>query len=788
MCTLCAHRFRSFPGSRRHCPGRPVGRGALHNTICDFYSTLNVDARLLESHTVEVTCALEYEVFGDGFAWYSQAPITGVERIIDDKRYVHSATMDLMLFDRTRIRFLECKPRETIEKKLSKEHPDDWVLEADVWTNRPMRGWALSNGFHFEVWCPPTPTALYLSNLQLLYALKSTNLSTSEQHAAAKLKQRLSDEPLTISEAVALARGLTPRSISILLAAGDIFGTVRSRGLDSPDDFILYFSKTRAVESDQKLLDELGRSLQQPVVTDPILRATEVDYNAGLARRDRALRMIRGDEPLTIRYKPLVKKVTACLVAGENPLRECLTNYFTSGVRGSRLNEGQEKALKDTVEDTWDKGAVSFKKDLVPFLKENCKALGVIAPSTTSLLGYIRKRRNDQHVLSTIGRKAYHAQKDPTDPYFSTIPAIAPGLCAHIDSTKFDTRLSTQIIEALPFAAPVLYVAMDSCGPKPIGRAIMFGQSCRDFLAVLMRDILWRQGWLPRSFFADGGSENTSKWCQDFCAGTGISRFKPPTGNPAKNSPAENALGRVNTLLAHRLLGSTAPDKQGRKTDNRFKSYNRACILFKDIVKEIDAVLFNDMAGTPTANNLGSPKEKTDDLVGSFGHLGIRRQYDDDFRILTSIPIEQDISAYGKIGYRHLERTYRSTALSEKLREHGTASKKLRDCVDPTLMYFKFGSDWVSGSSREAVVIRHRSFFDRLFLSMSGRSIRSKNAEIRVDIASERNDRIGRANASAAATAHLPVAQKDPVPENAPESEELGFDETDLSPFDEEAA
>jgi hypothetical protein len=101
-------------------------------------------------------------------------------------------------------------------------------------------------------------------------------------------------------------------------------------------------------------------------------------------------------------------------------------------------------------------------------------------------------------------------------------------------------------------------------------------------------------------------------------------------------------------------------------------------------------------------------------------------------------------------------------------------------------MYFKFGKDWVMGSSREAIVVRHRSFFDQLFLSMSGRSVRSKNAEIRDDIATVRNDRIGRANASAAGTAHLPETEEKPQESPAPQLDDPLIEVANLEAFEEE--
>jgi putative transposase len=307
-------------------------------------------------------------------------------------------------------------------------------------------------------------------------------------------------------------------------------------------------------------------------------------------------------------------------------------------------------------------------------------------------------------------------------------------------------------------------------------------------LAILMRDVLYRQGRLPPYVLHDGGSDNASIWFRGFCLATGVSRVKPPAGAAKKNSRAENALGRTNLQLSHRLLGSTAPDKMGRRVDSKIKSYNTACLLFKDIVHLLDTYLFEDLADSPTGNSIGSPREKSQFWGEAFGNVGVVLPYDDNFRIMTSVPVDREISAMGTSGYRHLNRTYRSARLSELLHT-GYASEKLRDPVDPTLMYFRFGTEWVSGSSREWSVLRTRGPLDQLFATMSGRTIRSRNAAIREEIGRNRQDRIELANASAPATAHLPKSQTDNCSEQpGREDDDIFVDDElgELTPFPDE--
>jgi putative transposase len=770
---------------RLSSPARKVGAVALKNTVVQFWSKLNRSSRELESHTVETLCALELEMFSNSLEYFVQVRVDGVERMINDKRYVHSATIDIMAFKPTAIVFVDCRCQEAIDLK-SKEKPYDWIREGATWIHRPYKEWAEHRGYAFETWIPPRPASLYLANLMVLYAFKGEPLLDGEKRAAQTLQNRVMQKPLSILDALSSIHGLTLRTISILLASGWVFGTLQSRPLSETDRFFLFGDKQRCAEADSQWLATLEASLDRPVVDNAILCATKTDHDAAKERLARVTRMLEGTEQVTRRYRKFTDAVLACQRKGSSPLQACLTQYSRCGRRTTQLEPDQLRAMQEVVRKYWNTGAVKFKNDLHHHLDTECKNRSVATPSATTLGTFLRRRSSLAHALATGGRKAFHALEDPVDPVYATIPALVPGLHMHVDSTKFDDRMSTELIRSLPFACPTLYLAIDSCSPEPMGRAILFGDACRDMLMILMRDILFRHGVLPRYVSGDRGCDLSSDVFREFCGAVGITILTSPTSDPRKNGPAENGLGRVNLLLAQRLLGSTEPDKQGRKVDNRFKSYRTACHLFKTIVEEVDTCLFEDLANTPTGNSTGSPREIAEVVGGAFGNVGVAIPNDENFRILTSIPLTRDISVVGTQGYRHEHRMYRSAKLSEMLKI-ATPIEKRRDCVDPTLLYFKFGDSWVSASSRDSVVMRTRGDLEQLFSTMMGRRVRSENARIRNDIARARLNRIERANASAAATAHLrlpaPLAERDP----SADFDVTPFgDLSGLTPFDEE--
>jgi putative transposase len=333
----------------------------------------------------------------------------------------------------------------------------------------------------------------------------------------------------------------------------------------------------------------------------------------------------------------------------------------------------------------------------------------------------------------------------------------------HVDSTKFDERCTPDFLSSLGFDCPTLYLAMDSATGRPLGRAILFGPACRNALAVLIRDILYRQGFLPRYWNADGGSEYIGPWLEGFCSLTGATRIQPPAGNPRKNSLAENALGRVNAELAHRFLGSTAPDKQGRSVTSRQKSYATACHKYSTVVEHLDRYLFDDMPTVPHGAARFSAQEKSEYLTELFGNVGtVSIANMDDFLIATSIPIERDISVDPVRGIRYLRRTYVSTELMRQIRLSRVIEKRL-DCVNPRRMYVRFPERWVLAMASDHQITAGQSDLVTLFEIMTDSRVRSENEAIRKAKRIARTLEIQRANEVAGSTKHL-QAISEPTP------------------------
>jgi putative transposase len=762
---------RQLEEIRHGCPAREVGAGAKKNIITGLSSRINGDLRKLESMSCEALCALELEVFSGATAYYCQPRIFDVPRPRASRTYFNPATLDLLVYGKTGPYLVECKPEATLEKLVDRK-PEEWVKNEAGYANLAHQRWSSISGIQVRVWAAPTPQAHYTSNLENLYAAKGEQLDDRQRRKAERLLARLADGPLSCDDAIDCVRGISSRTLWTILADGTIYGTVKSCPLELSDRFLLFADEEQALAIDRVNLDGLANSMRSVTrLESPLLTARTSDYKCSKERVERADRILIGVEENTRRMAPLVKLVCQARANGENPLEVCLTRFHQSGNREQRLTDQQEVEIDRVIRTRWqapNADNVTTQLGLYHALKVACEKAGIKAPSRPSLVRRLECFSKEIRAEVTGGRKALHAVEDPVDPLHASLVKQTPWIRSHVDSTKWDQRLDPGVIDAMPYACPTVYVAIDSTG-VPLGRAVMFGPSCRAYLGVLLRDIVVRHGYLPRFIMHDGGGEYR-RWFEQILELTGMSEYQGPTGDPAKNSRAENGLGRLNTMLAHRLVGSTLPDRQGRKVDNKFKSYKTARMLFCEAVKLIDDALF-DIGDTPGPHEPGSPFEKAAYSHDAVNCLGIPMTLNDDFLFITSIPITK-VTPNGTASIRHEGRTFRSSELSRHLAMHKLLECR-RDCVDPTLMWIKFPGAIVRASTSDALVARSLSQLELLYDLMSSPELRRVNAKRKEERDLAAYKRIRNAEASAPAVGHLKKAADDqskreagkPVPE-----------------------
>jgi len=294
-----------------------------------------------------------------------------------------------------------------------------------------------------------------------------------------------------------------------------------------------------------------------------------------------------------------------------------------------------------------------------------------------------------------------------------SLSAMGFGHTVHIDSSKFDNRVAPNVLLGLPAECATFYLAVDEATGMPIGCKLIFGAARIQGMALLMRDIVRRHGFLPRMIHCDRGPENRSKWMEAFChLRTGI-RYSPTAGS-AWNGLAENTIKQVNDQVAHRLAGSTLPDKRGRAVDGRFKSYRNARTDFLTVVEEVEHFVFHVLSKVPDRKNL-TPEEKRDHAVDRYGCMGVPTEYNDDFMIQTSTMVKLGRRVDSRRGLRTDLGYYVSDELIHAM-SSATIEEARRDCNYPEVMYVRTDAgEWIKAFHSSIAQSGGKSDDERLF-------------------------------------------------------------------------
>ncbi|MBB6249154.1 hypothetical protein [Rhodanobacter sp. A1T4] len=516
--------IREIEEMRAESPARPLSQKGLKNILVDFYSQKNGQRRKLESYTVEFLYSLWLELFSPCHEYYVQVRPKNIDR----SGRVSSTTADFMVFEPEGVCLVECKPTVALEH-LAAKRPDEWVCRDGVWTRPPVEAWANERGLRYMIWCPPEPHGIYQANLLILYAQQCVDGGAPAIEACiSRLIKTVEEKPLVVAEALTSISSLSGTHLLKALASKQIFGPLKSIPLDEVDRFPLYASSAQAEANDALSFTALQGGMLQPTVGSPILLASVVDYEHGIKRLERVKRILAGEDSGSRRYLDLVKKVLDARDGGGNELEVCLTEYYKSGRRVSQLTSAQEELMHLSILRYRRDATIRGKVQAHDHLTLLCRNAGVRTPCRATFNARLKKFSLEKRAYTEGGHRGFHAVELATDPGARTLRCFLPGIMVHVDSTKFDERCSPDFLATLGFDCPTLYLAIDSATGKPLGRAILFGTSCRNSLAVLIRDVLHRQGSLPRYWIVDGGSEYTGEWFESFCTLIGATRIQPP--------------------------------------------------------------------------------------------------------------------------------------------------------------------------------------------------------------------------------------------------------------------
>jgi putative transposase len=457
----------------------------------------------------------------------------------------------------------------------------------------------------------------------------------------------------------------------------------------------------------------------------------------------------------------LAKRVAKAVSEGKPALVACLTHYERSGNRIARLNEQQTHALIKIAERWQSPDAPQTKCDAWFELEDLCKAEGIDTPSSTTLSRHLRMQDGARRALNNGGLRAYQALAPRSDPTFRSGRAVGYGHTLHIDSSKRDVRCGSEL-EALQkerrskkskeWTTDIFYVGVDDATELPMAHAFVVGPARVDAEAILLREYVFRHKMLPREIIVDRGPENRSIWLQEFCLLHGIKLTYAMTAGSRANSQAEFVIGQVNAQVAHKLAGSTAPDKAGRAVDGRFKSRATARHAFLTVCELFKEFLYEFLPSIPKENGT-TPLQCKEELLAKLSPMGTPQALDDAMLFTTSRRWDR-YSVSEKRGIRLGSHFYTSDAVRMHLR--GSMPDEIRsDSVDPSTLWVKFGSELTKAFHSSVTLMASLSTEERLWNHLIDKVVQRDNREDKRNQARKLHQSLQRAASAAPATQHL---------------------------------
>lgn len=761
---------------------RKVGGAALTNVRVRHASMKNRDSRVLESHMCELIFAYELEFDPDVLGYEVQVPCRGVQRRTSlGRKHVSNANIDFLVFRHETVELVECKTLAWIEERASIDQ--GWEPSGDHWTYLPYENLANELGIPFSVWSPPQPSGVYQQNLEACYSLLRSQLDSMGSLAAFQASDLLRGSSLSIDELCRLIDGFNYRVALWMLANGKAFGPWMSTPISLGDRFNLYLDHRHARSEDANLLQHAWIHMQQPETVDPLSSASPTDRRKAGERLSRLKLMSAGELQWTRRMQDLAAHVDREVAKGRSALAACLTHYYKSGNRVSRLHLEQEQTIENVVRDFWLPGKVQSAGELYQVFLDECERRG-IEPCGRWRLDELRREQSPlRRALSTGGFRAYHALRPSTDPRMRSLPPLGYGQVLHVDSSDLDVRCAPNLMNGMPAIKAKFYIGIDGATGDTMAHSLIFGAARTDGLALLIREYVRRHGMLPRMIHLDRGSENTSRWLEEFAEGR-ISLRHSPTAASAWNGLAENAIKQVNDQVAHKLDGSTAPDQKGRKVDGRFKSYSNAKTSFVMVVNHFVSYIYGDLPSTPRSDGF-SPIEKRKESIAMFGKLGAPCEFNDDLLIQTSVRVSRRLKPDPRRGIRTADGWFSSDELLLHMRGHAVEEVR-SDCCDPSILHVKIVDRWLRAFHKKVQSMAVLSDSERLFELLYAPTRRREAREKREDLSRRRHTRMQNAIFAMPAIEHLKPESEEQTPLQDTFTEATSFDSyAEVLPFEE---
>lgn len=709
-------------------PHRPTGKGALDNLVTLFCSKKNGTQVYLESHTVERLYAYRLERDSDVIGYVTQ-PNIRVVRNTARGRHRSPKTFDFLVFRNDRIDLVECKASDGFRKAAEKS--SGWEFNDGTWSNQDYDNAAAALGIRFLAFEQPPLFGNELRNAEFIYSRIDSKQTYSDVAIEKSALRELDIGGISLAELASLVPGFTVSTAAQMLANRTAFALERTVSISDTEHFLMFPTEIQRDVVEEAIYSGQKSECRELDVTSPLLHASEAQLVTAKRRWQTLQEIQRGTRVNTAKMRALAKRVNALIADGTNPFEACLPHYDKCGNRAHRLDPVQRQGI-ETVVSRWEKGQFNDREQAFFELERLCKAAGREAPHLSSLNAAIRKMNSVRRTLIRQGVRQFQKNKPRADGSKISLRAVAYGHTLIIDSSNFDQRIAKNLLTNFPSAVPRFYIGIDDATGQPMCHAIYFGSARTDALAMLLREHVRRHGFLPRIIQLDRGPENTSNWIKEFAAHHCIELRWPPTGGSRYNGAAENAIGRVNSAVAHKGPGSTLPDQYGRAYDGRLKSRRTARECFAQIVNKFEEHVYGFIPHTRNSADV-SPADVVEDLQGKGACDGIACSFDDSFLVLTSVEIDVPRTLLANKGVRLTEGAYAGTALAECLKTNVRVTAVRKDCVDPTTIYARAGDKWFRAHRRDFQAMLSLSPAERLFELLNEPRRRSASAASNLD-------------------------------------------------------
>lgn len=685
-------------------PSRRVGDSAQRN-VCGRIPSKSIGATVQsESRTCEALFVFECELSRDVLEIWDQPEPIQLRRDKGSKGiHVASYTPDFLLLRKDRPALIECKTQAQLDECIAKR-PSDWSFNSRTVRFLPATEAAERLGLLHEVFVVDDTASIRLANFEYLHALHLQEQPVDTTSLLGKAQAKLAVAPYTIIELCASIRGLHPAIIHRWLASSEVFGSFGAQLLSQPDVFRVFLNLADARSYEQDLLLSLRKSPEMGK-TDiaALLSATPTELAHAAQLRKAYEEVLEGKRPPKRNEYRYTKRIRLAMSANGSLTAAFLPEFHKRGNRDPRLSKPQMGIVRQVIEEQVKNGRARTATEFHAYLDVECSKQQVEKISRDAAWYRFTNLPADLRAQATLGNRGYHNALHPVAAKHATLRSEIPGLIAHVDSTQFDTRLwaASPLSEFLE--CPWIYVIFDESCSRALGVWIGFGKSDRFALALAIRDVARRQGWLPAYIFGDRGAEYGSTWWEMLLAEEQITKYMRPPGAPRFGGIQESGLKQINFGFAHRLTGATWADQYGRSASGNKKSRATARLAFELVVGATHEYLFGEWnkVGHGTAD--ASPDDLCTAGFEQFNNPGRLVSCDLSFAISTSIPVKATLG--DRKGVRVAYREYWCDELNGLRRPLRLEECRL-DPGCPSILYVKTNGRWFTTHSRDHNAVR----------------------------------------------------------------------------------